>query len=281
MPFIEGENLAERLAAHGPLPAPDAVRCLREVSWALAYAHARGVVHRDVKPENIMIERGSGRAIVTDFGIARVEFAPVLAQDALILGTASYMSPEQIAGEPLDGRSDLYSLGVVGFQLLSGRLPFVATTVSALLDAHTGQPAPPLAAVAPHVPAPIAAVIDRCLTKERDGRYPTGESLADALEKALRLSEPVLARTGEFHIASLSAGDAAVVWQRARALQIAALETSPSPVVPDEKAVPNVSTRELEAAAAAAGIQARHVRRAVEELLAARSADSAGAPHET
>ncbi|MFL5614390.1 MAG: serine/threonine-protein kinase [Gemmatimonadaceae bacterium] len=281
MPFIEGENLAERLAAHGPLPAPDAVRCLREVSWALAYAHARGVVHRDVKPENIMIERGAGRAIVTDFGIARVEFAPVLAQDALILGTASYMSPEQIAGEPLDGRSDLYSLGVVGFQLLSGRLPFVATTVSALLDAHTRQPAPPLTTIAPHVPAPIGAVIDRCLTKERDGRYPTGESLADALEKALRLSEPVLARTGEFHIASLSADDAAVVWQRARALQIAALETSPSPVTPDEKAVPNVSTRDLEAAAAAAGIQARHVRRAVEELLAPRSADSARAPHES
>src|SRR5690242_7552041 len=130
MPFIEGENLAEHVYARGPLPAADAIRFLREVAWALAYAHARGVIHRDVKPENIMIEHGSGRAIVTDFGIARVEFGPRLAQDALILWTASYMSPEQIAGEPLDGRSDLYSLGVVGFLLLSGKLPFVAATVS-------------------------------------------------------------------------------------------------------------------------------------------------------
>src|SRR5256714_4624698 len=183
MPFIEGENLAECVAARGPQAPSDVVRWLREVAWALAYAHARGVIHRDVKPENIMIERGSGRAIVTDFGIARVEFGPVLAQDALIVGTASYMSPEQISGEPLDGRSDLYSLGVVGFVLLSGRLPFGGANVSVLLHAHISRPAPPPASVAPTVPAPIAGVIDRCPAKERDGPYPTGESLADALEK--------------------------------------------------------------------------------------------------
>jgi serine/threonine protein kinase len=188
MPFIEGENLAERLNRHGPLPPADVVRWLREVAWALAYAHARGVIHRDVKPENIMVERGSGRAIVTDFGIARVEFGPRLSHDALIVGTASYMSPEQIADETIYGRSDLYSLGVVGFQLLSGTLPFVADTVSALLDAHRARHPPPLTTVAPTVPPPIAAVIDRCLAKDRDARYPTGESLADALEKAMRLA---------------------------------------------------------------------------------------------
>jgi eukaryotic-like serine/threonine-protein kinase len=226
MPFIEGENLAERVSARGPLPPADAVRTLREVAWALAYAHAHGVVHRDVKPENIMIERGSGRSIVTDFGIARVEFGPVFAQDALIMGTASYMSPEQIDGEPLDGRSDLYSLGVVGFHVLSGALPFAGGSVTALLDAHKRQPAPPLTAVAPHVPGPIAAVIDRCLAKERDARYSTGESLADALEKALRLSEPTVVRTGEFAVAA----------------------------------------RELVAAARAAGIQSELVRRALEEI---------------
>ena len=226
MPFIEGENLAERVSARGPLPPADAVRTLREVAWALAYAHAHGVVHRDVKPENIMIERGSGRSIVTDFGIARVEFGPVFAQDALVMGTASYMSPEQIDGEPLDGRSDLYSLGVVGFHVLSGALPFTGRSVTALLDAHKRQPAPPLATVAPQVPAPIAAVIDRCLAKQRDGRYPSGESLADALEKALRLSEPALVRTGEFAVAA----------------------------------------RDLVAAAKAAGIQSEIVRRALEEI---------------
>ena len=226
MPFIEGENLAERVSTRGPLPPADAVRTLREVAWALAYAHAHGVVHRDVKPENIMIERGSGRSIVTDFGIARVEFGPVFAQDALVMGTASYMSPEQIDGEPLDGRSDLYSLGVVGFHALSGTLPFTGSSVTALLDAHRRQPAPSLASMAPAVPAPIAAVIERCLAKERDARYPTGESLADALEKALRHSEAMLGRTGEFAVAA----------------------------------------RELVAAARAAGIQSELVRRALEEI---------------
>lgn len=226
MPFIEGENLAERVNARGPLPPSDAVRTLREVAWALAYAHAHGVVHRDVKPENIMIERGSGRSIVTDFGIARVEFGPVFAQDALIMGTASYMSPEQIDGQPLDGRSDLYSLGVVGFHVLSGTLPFARGSVSAVLEAHRHIPAPPLSAVAPHVPGAIATVIDRCLAKERDARYPTGESLAEALEKALRLSEAAIGRTGEFAIAA----------------------------------------RELVAAARAAGIQSQIVRHALEEI---------------
>jgi serine/threonine-protein kinase len=272
MPFIEGENLAESLSARGPFATSDAVRCLREVAWALAYAHARGVIHRDVKPENIMIERGSGRAIVTDFGIARVEFGPVLAQDALIVGTASYMSPEQIDGAPLDGRSDLYSLGVVGFLLLSGTLPLTAGSVSALLAARRTQSAPPLAVVAPAVPGPIAAVIDRCLAADPAARYPTGESLADALEKALRLSEPALARTGEFTVAALSASDAVLAWQRAAALQIASLSESTAPFLA-EKAMPHVTTRDLEAAATAAGIQARFVRRAVDEITATRATE--------
>ena len=266
MPFIEGDNLAERVSLQGPLAPADAVRWLREVAWALAYAHARGVIHRDVKPENIMIERGSNRAIVTDFGIARVEFGPVLAQDALIVGTASYMSPEQIRGEGLDGRSDLYSLGVVGFVLLTGKLPFNAASVSALLDAHTREPAPSIASVVPSVPAPIASVIDRCLAKEREARFPTGESLADALEKALRLSESALGRTGEYAIAALSSHDASLVWQRAIALQIAELSDSGNSIG-DQKTM--IATRELEAAAVAAGIQSRFVRRALDELIAA------------
>ena len=266
MPFIEGDNLAERVSLQGPLAPADAVRWLREVAWALAYAHARGVIHRDVKPENIMIERGSNRAIVTDFGIARVEFGPVLAQDALIVGTASYMSPEQIRGEGLDGRSDLYSLGVVGFVLLTGKLPFNAASVSALLDAHTREPAPPIASVVPSVPAPIASVIDRCLAKEREARFPTGESLADALEKALRLSESALGRTGEYAIAALSSHDASLVWQRAIALQIAELSDSGNSIG-DQKTM--IAARELEAAAVAAGIQSRFVRRALDELIAA------------
>ena len=265
MPFIEGENLAERVAIRGPLAAGDAVRSLREVAWALAYAHARGVVHRDVKPENIMIERGSGRAIVTDFGIARVEFGPTLTQDGLIMGTASYMSPEQITGQPLDGRSDLYALGVVGFLILSGRLPFVGDTVTAVLDAHLTQPAPTLATMAPNVPPPIAAVIDRCLAKERDARYPTGESLADALEKALRVSEPLPLRTGEFEARAISPRDALLVLERAAALQQAALHEVRERLT-GEGMRGVYTVRDVEAAASAAGIPPRLVARALNEL---------------
>jgi serine/threonine-protein kinase len=270
MPFIEGENLAERVSGEGVLPAADTVRILREVAWALAYAHARGVIHRDVKPENIMIERGSGRAIVTDFGIARVEFAPALEQDALILGTASYMSPEQINGDPLDGRSDLYALGVVGFLLLSGQLPFSAANVSALLYAHLHRPAPSLASVAPRVPAPIGEVIDRCLAKDREARYPTGESLADALEKALRISEPALTRTGEFDARTVSSREAALALERAAALQRAAVQEV-TERISGANAVAVYTVRELEAEATAAGIPVRLVRRALAEVKAPES----------
>ena len=131
MGFIDGETLGDRVRARGTLPPVEVVRVLREVAWALAYAHARGIVHRDVKPENILIERGTGRAVVTDFGIARSDFNPALTQDGLVLGTVHYMSPEQSSGEPLDGRSDLYALGCVGFLALSGRLPLESASPQA------------------------------------------------------------------------------------------------------------------------------------------------------
>src|SRR3954470_10321736 len=125
MSYVEGETLGERLRAKGPLQPADATRLVREVAWALAYAHGRGIVHRDVKPDNIMLEAGTGRAMVTDFGIASGGGDPVPAHDpGKIVGTAHYMSPEQAANEPVDGRSDIYSLGVVGYLAVSGRLPF-------------------------------------------------------------------------------------------------------------------------------------------------------------
>src|SRR5439155_14144541 len=124
------------VAARGPLPPHQAMRVLREVAWALAYAHAQGVVHRDVKPANILLERGTERAMVMDFGIARLAQAGGETAVGELLGTPEYMSPEQASGEPVDGRSDLYSLGVVGFFALTGTLPFTAPTAQGVLAQH-------------------------------------------------------------------------------------------------------------------------------------------------
>ncbi|MGI8619470.1 MAG: serine/threonine-protein kinase [Gemmatimonadaceae bacterium] len=185
MAYVEGQTLEQRIRDRGPLPATEAARILREVAWALAYAHAQGVVHRDIKPANILLEAGSGRALVTDFGIAHVSDAPSLTSGAEVMGTAEYMSPEQASGEPVDGRSDLYALGVVGYYMLSGQVPFEGPTVAATLAKHITQPAAPLFSVAPEVPAQLAHAIDRCLAKEPAARFEGGEQLAEALGSAL------------------------------------------------------------------------------------------------
>ncbi|MGZ8413089.1 MAG: serine/threonine-protein kinase [Gemmatirosa sp.] len=239
MAYVEGESLADRVRDRGPLAPVDAVRILREVAWALAYAHARGVVHRDVKPENILLERpahgtASGRALVTDFGIARQSDALLDDGDAArltleghVLGTLHYMSPEQVSGGTLDGRSDLYALGVVAYQALSGRLPFDDVKGPAVLVAHATRAAPPLRTVAPAVPASLAAVIDRCLEKSPDARYATGEALAEALAHALA-EAPAAARALPSTLpdglpATVSQGQAAAIWRRAAQLQADAL----------------------------------------------------------
>ena len=196
MAYVDGETLAQRVAARGPIPAHDVTRILREVAWALAYAHAQGVVHRDIKPANILLERGSGRAMVTDFGIARCAHAEGGTAVGEVLGTPEYMSPEQAAGEALDGRSDLYSLGVVGFFALTGTLPFTAPTVQGVLMQHLSKPAPLVTSVARDVPPGLAQAIDVCLRKDASARYSTGEALADALAPALekRVDVPVAIR---------------------------------------------------------------------------------------
>src|SRR5689334_9681271 len=142
MAYVDGMSLAELLAAGASLPMIGLVRILRDVALALDYAHTHGVVHRDIKPENILVERETQRAWVTDFGIARLAEAKPLTATGQVLGTVHYMSPEQISGEPVDGRSDLYSLGVVGFRALTGRLPFDSDTASAVLVAHVIKPPP-------------------------------------------------------------------------------------------------------------------------------------------
>jgi serine/threonine-protein kinase len=187
MAYVDGETLADRVRRTGPLPPHEVARILREVAWALAYAHGRGIVHRDIKPDNIMIERGSGRALVTDFGIARARSGPGvtdrLTLEGQLLGTAAFMSPEQGAGEHVDGRSDLYSLGGVGFYALTGRAPFEATTLEALLVARFTRAAPAVASIRPDVPTALAATIDRCLAREPHDRFASGEAVAEALSE--------------------------------------------------------------------------------------------------
>src|SRR5437762_2565597 len=132
MGFVDGETLRDRVERAGPLPPRLAMKLLQEVAWALGYAHQRGVIHRDVKPDNIMIERATERALVTDFGIALGTRAAESAGGPVV-GTARFMSPEQACGEPVDARSDLYSLGATFFYALTGRAPFEGTNLAAIL----------------------------------------------------------------------------------------------------------------------------------------------------
>jgi serine/threonine-protein kinase len=186
MSYVNGETLGARVRRAGPLPPDDALKVIQQVAWALGHAHACGVVHRDVKPDNVLLETGTGRALVTDFGIAAVaaDTTGTTGTAGGLTGTPQYMSPEQARGEPANARSDLYSLGVTAFFALSGRLPFEGTTVVGLLAQHAGSAAPELAAVAPRVPGRIAAAVDRCLRKSPADRFADAESLAAALDAA-------------------------------------------------------------------------------------------------
>ena len=195
MSYIEGETLGERLRRTGPLPPAEATRVMREVAWALAYAHRRGIVHRDVKPDNILLEAGTGRALVTDFGIAHggADAAPVT-EPGKIAGTAHFMSPEQAANAPVDGRSDIYALGVVGYLAVSGRLPFESSNLPALLLRQATESPSSVMRVAPGLPPALGAVIDKCLALDPGGRFPDGETMAAALVPTTE-SRPALPTT--------------------------------------------------------------------------------------
>jgi len=185
MPFVEGESLRERLTRVRELPIYEATRLLRDVADALSHAHARGVVHRDIKPENVML---SGRhALVTDFGVAKAvseaKGSANLTTAGVALGTPSYMSPEQAAADPnVDHRADIYALGAMGYELLAGRPPFVGTTPQQLLAMHVTQEPDPLSRYRPGVPAPLEAVIMRCLSKRAADRWQNAEEIVERLE---------------------------------------------------------------------------------------------------
>lgn len=185
MAYVEGETLGHRIRERGPLPASDVTRILREIAWALAYAHGQGVVHRDIKADNILLEAGSGRALVADFGIARRTEAAGVTAVGEVIGTAEYMSPEQAGGDAVDGRSDIYSLGILGFHAASGRLPFEGPNLASVLAQQITQPAPPVGQMARGVPGRLAQAIDRCLLKAPTERFQKAEHLADALAVSL------------------------------------------------------------------------------------------------
>src|SRR5256886_2782430 len=185
MAYVAGETLTERVRQRGPLAPSEAGRVLREVAWALAYAHSQGLVHRDVKPDNIMLEEASGRALVADFGIAGLVRGAAGLDGGEVIGTPEFMSPEQALGEHVDARSDLYALGVVGYFALSGKLPFEAEKAAEVLAKQVTEPAPPLASVAPGAPRRIAQAIDRCLAKDPADRPQSGEKVAEQLGLAL------------------------------------------------------------------------------------------------
>ncbi|MGZ8470338.1 MAG: protein kinase domain-containing protein [Gemmatirosa sp.] len=183
MALVDGETLGQRMTREGRIAPEVASRILAEVADALAYAHSRGVVHRDIKPDNILLDRDSGRSTVTDFGIARAAEEELrLTVTGVAIGSPAYMSPEQAMGEAeLDGRSDQYSLAVVGYQLLTGELPFQAASATAMLMKQVAETPRPIAALRPEVPAGLAAAIERALAKKPADRWPDAASFRRAL----------------------------------------------------------------------------------------------------
>ena len=281
MGFVDGDSLAQRVAQRGPLPPDEVVGVLHDVADALHEAHRHGIIHRDVKAENILIDRRTGRAMVTDFGIARVIEAAPLTATGLLLGTAQYMSPEQVVGEAVDARSDVYSLGVVAFHALTARFPFQSETASAVLVAHVTKTPPRVRDVAPSVPQALADIVDRCLAKEPGDRFQSAEELRAALSKAGAEAKSVRSHSdGAAMDVLLSDREARDVWDRAANLQAQATGTA-TPMAPPKREAerqplsPSSAYRldVVRDAAREAGISTEYVDRALAERgLAGRAA---------
>lgn len=184
MPFVDGESLRTRLDRDGPLPVQDAVRVLREVADALAYAHGLDILHRDIKPDNVML---SGRhAVVMDFGVAKAVSdagGQTLTTVGVAVGTPQYMSPEQASGQSdVDHRSDLYAIGILGYELLTGTPPFTGKTAQQILSAQVLEPPPDLVELRPSVPRPLGELLERCLAKNPADRWQSAEEILTRLE---------------------------------------------------------------------------------------------------
>jgi eukaryotic-like serine/threonine-protein kinase len=187
MPYIEGQSLRARLGKQERLPIPECLEILRDVARALSYAHASGVVHRDIKPDNVLLSHGA--AMVSDFGIAKAISASreagsenEITKTGMSLGSPAYMSPEQIAADPdVDHRADLYAFGCLGYELITGRAPFAGESPQRVLAAHLTEKPRAIAEVSPHAPAELVAVIERCLEKDPRHRPQSADEILSAL----------------------------------------------------------------------------------------------------
>jgi eukaryotic-like serine/threonine-protein kinase len=185
MEFLKGHDLVRNTKPAALMPVPDVVKIIADAADALDYAHQQGVVHRDIKPANLMWV--DNRIVkLTDFGIARITDSSKT-KTGMVLGTPSYMSPEQLSGKKVDGRSDLFSLGVTLYQLLTGRLPFQADSMATLMFKIANEPHPAASVARPDLPAPISAIIDRALEKDLAKRYARGNEMAADLRAVLRV----------------------------------------------------------------------------------------------
>jgi len=183
--FIDGENLKELVVRKGRLDLRDALEIALEVARGLAFAHDHGLVHRDVKPQNVLLN-GDGRAKVTDFGIARsLDVDHGMTQTGAILGTSNYIAPEQASGQPVDAHTDVYSLGIVLYEMLTGELPFPGESFVAVAMKHIQEPAPNVLDVRGDVPLRVAEMIDRALEKDPEHRFPTMDAFAAEIEANL------------------------------------------------------------------------------------------------
>lgn len=203
MKYVDGRGLDEILEAQGPLPIAVVLNVLKAATSALAYAHAQGIVHRDVKGGNIMVDR-EGRVMVADFGIARAMEDASLTATGSVVGTPFYMSPEQCAARRIGPQSDQYSLGVVAFQMLTGFVPFNAETLPGIMHHHFYSPPPDLAASRGGIPPALLTIINRVLSKKPDQRYGTTDAMLEALEAVPFSAED--RRQGEDDLRTLARG---------------------------------------------------------------------------
>jgi eukaryotic-like serine/threonine-protein kinase len=188
--FVPGDNLKDIVRRYGPLPVPEALALAHQIARGLSFAHEHGVVHRDVKPQNVLLDEG-GSAKVTDFGIARtLDPGDGLTQTGTVLGTSDYVAPEQVSGRRVDARSDQYSLGVLLYELLTGEVPYSADNFMAVAMRHLRDPVPSVRKRRPEVPERVDEIVAKAMAKQPEDRFPSMEAMIAALEAALAQEAP-------------------------------------------------------------------------------------------